>query len=514
MDVKTNTTNEMSKSEATVWFWTITLAFAGLWLLLPSLLHTAYKGDTIELQLIAKEWVWGTTKHPMLSAWMLEIANILTHRAFAAPFIVSALCTVAMLFSIWLLARNVLSEKMALVATFVMLPYLPFTLKSFLYNPNTVLMTFWVLSTLAFYYAFQTNKKRWWIAAGLALGLGFHAKYTIILLAFAVLFYSVLFSRFRQYWQEVGPWLTVLVAFAVFAPHLIWMYQMDFSTIRYAEDAMNKRPIVGGWADYLLCPIVFTLGNLGLLLISPILLLVPSLGWRWKWRLPENETERETLNYLLCCMAIPFLFLAVSAGIKEIVRTTYGFPLWFFLGVYLLLQFQRQDFFIRSMQWTALAVLPFVIVFVIGATVEPHVTKKPGHCHYPMYELGAECERIWSNQFPDLPCPYVTGNWRVAGDAAHAMKDRPSVHFYYYDIGNPDAQPTGTWSIDEDVNQKGGIILWNASEQLPDWVHRRFPNAEVLPEILELPYKTSAKIPPLKLSIAIVPPPEAVISHE
>jgi 4-amino-4-deoxy-L-arabinose transferase-like glycosyltransferase len=325
-----------------VWFWSVTLVFAGLWLALPSLLHSAYKGDTIELQLIGKEWVWATTKHPMMSAWILEICNILTHRAFAAPFIASTFCTIVMLFSIWQVARNVLPEKYALISTFVMLPYVPLTLKSHLFNPNTALMLFWCLTIFTFYYAFQTNKKRWWIAAGLALGLGLHAKYTIALLAVAILFYSLWIPRCRQHWKEIGPWLTVAISSVIFLPHLIWLFQMDsLTTVSYTQEALEKRPIIGNRWDHLLCPIVFTLGNLGFLIISPLLLLVPSLGWRWKRRIPTNETEKETLRYLLCCIGIPFLMLLAVTGMKEVARTTYGFPLWFFLGVYLLLLFQR-----------------------------------------------------------------------------------------------------------------------------------------------------------------------------
>ena len=517
MNTKTDNTTEMSRLEATVWFWSITLTFAGLWLVLPCLFHYAYKVDTIELQGIAKEWVWATPKHPMMSAWLLEIGNILTHRAFAAPFIVSAFCTVAILFSVWQVARNVLPEKWALIGTFVMLPSLPLTLKSCLYNPNTALMLFWTLTIFTFYYAFQTNKKRWWIAAGLALGLGFHAKYTIILLAFAILFYSLWMPRFRRYWKEPGPWLTVVIAFAVFVPHLIWLHRMDaLLTISYADSALEKRPIAGAGWDHLVCPIVFILGELGLLIISPILLLVPSLGWRWKRRTADNETERETLNYLLCCIGIPFLLLTIVFGIKELMRTTYGFPLWFFLGVYLLLQFQRRDnsnlAFVRSMKWTSLAVCVFVGVFVIDATYAPYITGKPSHYHYPMRELGVACDGIWYSRF-NTPCRYVTGDsYLHGGFAAHSMKDRPSFHFYYYGgIQSPDAIPMGEWSTDEDVNQKGGIILWEVSDSsnqpVPKWVHRRFPEAEVLPETLELPYKTGAKIPPLRIGVAIVRPP-------
>ena len=495
-----------------LWFWSVALTFAGVWLLLPSLLHSAYKGDTIELQIIAKEWVWSTPKHPMMSAWLLEICNILTHRAFAAPFIASAFCTILILYSVWQLGRNVLPEKFALIGTFAMLPYLPLTLKSHLYNPNTALMLFWTLTIFTFYYAFQTNKTRWWIAAGLSLGLGLHAKYTIVLLGFALLFYSLWFPRFRRHWKQTGPWLTALIACVVFSPHLIWLYQQDaLLTFNYVQEELAKRPpIIGpGW-DRLACPIIFVLGELGLLAVSPLLLLVPILGWHWKRRLPDNETERETLNYLLCCMGIPFLLLIFASGIKEIARTTYGFPLWFFLGIYLLLQFQRRDSheaLVRSAKWAGLAVTVFVVVFVIQALYDPHITGTPSRYHYPMRELGAECDRIWQERF-HVPCRHVTGDeWIHCGFAAHNMNTRPSVHCYY------GAVPMGEWVAYDKVNQKGGIVLWDASdfpEQfIPDWVHRHFPRAEVLPEKLEFPYKTRANIQPLRIGIALVPPPSS-----
>ena len=498
--------------ETTVLFWVVTFAFAGLWLTLPCLFHFAYKVDTIELQGIAKEWVWATPKHPMMSAWILETCNILTHRAFAAPFLASAFCTITILYSVWRVAQNVLPEKTALIGTFAMLPYLPLTLKSSLYNPNTALMLFWTLTIFTFYYAFQTNKKRWWIAAGLSLGLGLHAKYTIVLLVIAILFYSVWFRRFRRYWKESGPWLTTVIAFAVFVPHLIWLHQMgSLLTISYAQDALEARPILGSGWDHLICPIVFALGNFSFLIISPILLLVPTLGWRWKRQVPTNDTEKETRNYLLCCIGIPFLLFALACGMKELIRTTYGYPLWFFLGVYLLLQFQRRDSdlsFVRTMKWTFLAVLVFAVVYIVQAIYGPYITGKPSHVHYPMRELGAECDRIWDDRF-DTPCRYVTGDsYLHGGFVAHAMKDRPSFHFYYFGgIQSPDAIPMGEWVTDENVNEKGGIIVWEAKDQtVPDWVHRRFPKAEVLLEPLELPYKTGAKIPPLRLGIALVPP--------
>ena len=513
----------LGATRATVWFWSAVITFVGVWALIPSILHPAYKADVIELQFIAKEWVWATVKHPMLSAWLLEIVNILTGRAFAAPFIASALCTIIIFFSVWQVAKNVLSERLALVAMFVMMPCFPLTLKFFLYNPNTVLMLFWALTTFTFYYAFQTNKKRWWIAAGLALGLGFHAKYAIAILVPALLFYSLWFPKFRRYWRESGPWLTILTAFIVFLPHLIWLSQLPsymatsgnvFSALGHNAASTQSRYLASGWLAHLTSPLLFALAWVGLSIVSPILMLVPTLGWRWKWRTVENETEKETLNYLLCCIGIPFLIFILVSGAAAMVRTTYGFPLWFFLGTYLLLRFQHKDCsqsFIQTVKWTSFAVSVFVVVFIIQSIYDPHITGKPGHINYPMHEIGAECDRIWYDRF-DTPCLFVVStDYALAGFAAYTMRDRPSVHSYDFRIG-VGLVPMGTWSSDEDVNKKGGLILWNLSRSpeppVPDWVHQRFPRAEVLPEILELPFKTSANIPPLRIGIAVIPPPE------
>jgi 4-amino-4-deoxy-L-arabinose transferase-like glycosyltransferase len=502
MDVK------MNKIEATAWFWSVVLAFAGLWILLPYLFHTGYKPDVIELQFVGKEWVLADRKHPMLPAWILELINIFTGRSFVAPFIAQALCTVITLFAVWRLARQVLSERLALIGTFSMLPFWSITVESIQFNQNSALMACWTLTILMFYNAFQTNKKRWWIAAGITLGLGLHAKYTMILIALAILFYSLCYARFRRYWKEAGPWLTVAVAFVVFLPHLIWLHYAGFwTTTGYAVGRQVHYP---GIVAHFYAPAKWIVCQISLLILSPLLLLIPCLGTKWRIFSPQSDVEKETLQYLLCCMAFPFLLITLFATTGANAITAYGYTLWFFLGVYLLLRFQRQDSaatFRRTLCWTSLAVFAMVIAFIVQAVASPYLSGTVRRFHFPMRELGTECDRIW-DRFSDSPCAYTTGEWVYAGNAAYAMKCRPSVHFYYGGIEIPDAMPTGTWSTDDDVNRKGGLIFWDASEQgVPDWVHRRFPQAEVLPEILVLPYKTGAKISPERIGMAVVLPP-------
>ncbi|MDR1958597.1 MAG: glycosyltransferase family 39 protein [Planctomycetaceae bacterium] len=506
-----NRIKDFSPRTAAVWFWSVTGFFAMVWVFLPALFHSAYRPDVLELQLIGKEWVLATRKHPMLPAWILEILNILTNRAFAAPFLAAQLCAVLSLWSIWSLGRKVLSEKLALTGTFAMLPYWYFTVESVKFNQNIALIAFWSLSVFLVFQAFQTNRPVFWTGGGLSLGLAFHAKYSAIFLVLAILLYMTVRPEGRKHWKTAGPYLTALTAFLVFLPHGIWLFQNSFTTLSY----LQSRPVSHSTRLlHLVFPLKF-LGNELLFWVCPLLVLVPALGFfrSWKLRKPETVRERECEKFLFYCFMIPLgLHLLISCVMRLKLLPDYGSVFWLFSGIWLLLRFQPREtpnLFSRTLKTLAAVELLLVCVFVFQTAFSSYCDAKPRRTHFPMRDLGAACDRIWDSRY-SVPCPYLSGDWILAGNAAYAMKDHPSVHFYWENIGDLHAAPTGTWSADSDVNEQGGLILWNADrfseKEIPAWLFKRFPSAEVLPETLVLPYKTGAKIPPLRVGVAVVPP--------
>jgi hypothetical protein len=143
-------------------------------------------------------------------------------------------------------------------------------------------------------------------------------------------------------------------------------------------------------------------------------------------------------------------------------------------------------------------------VFVTQAVWSPHWKGSPRGFHFPMQALGARCDQIWTEQ-SDGPCPYVSGVWWLAGNAAQTMTPTPRVHAFGSHLSMDNGRPLSTWSTDADVNRSGGLILWNANNGTPETLFEHFPNAEVLPTFA-LNYQTTAKIPPLHVGIAIVHP--------
>ena len=508
MDVPVNKTGDLSPLRAATWFWTIAGTYAAIWILLPTLLHTGYRGDVIEVQNIGPEWVWASKRHPMLPAWILEILNFFTCRSFAVPFIATQLCTLTALWSVWRLGRMVLRERLALVGAFSVLPYLFFACKPIWYNQNNVLIAFWCLSICLTAQAFQTNKIRYWAGAGIALGLALHAKYSAVFLVMSILVYMIMRKAGRKYFRTYGPYVTTLIAFLIFLPHIVWLFYNDFVTLSHV--ANRSEIALLGW----FAPLYFA-GSQLLYLPCTLIILTPVIGFIGKWKIQYHEQNHanECEKFLFYCFMIPLAFHMLYAGIKGTgLRLEYGAAFWSFAGLWLLLRFQeisrhetRKS--LRGFR-QAVALMTAIVLFnAIGFAAQFYLGKQHPDLYRPTHRLGVECDRIWHTRYPNVHCPYIAGAVDttnavdiLVGHAAHAMSVRPSVIATY-----------GTWANDDDLNRAGGMLIWEKDDDgsdLPVCLRQRFPTAEVLPESPELPFKMGKTVHVLKIGVAVVPPPQ------
>ncbi|MDO5566131.1 MAG: glycosyltransferase family 39 protein, partial [Planctomycetia bacterium] len=283
-------------------FWCFAILFFAAWIIVPTLFFGNYRPDVIEQSFVGQEWVFGTAKHPSLTAIVLEVVSLGTLRASFAPYFVSQLFVLVTMISIWCLAKDIMSKPLALAATCAMFNYWFFHFESTLYNNNITLNASWAVSTVLCWYAFKTNKLFYWIFAGLAIGIGLHFKYTMAMFAILMVLFLLCDSQGRKYWTKPGPWLTTLTAFLVFLPHLIWVIQHDYITLQYASNLIQKP----GWTGHVTEPLDFVAGQL--VYIIPLLIpLIPICGWIGRIdRSKFCKTFQE--RYLLIIWAAPFLF--------------------------------------------------------------------------------------------------------------------------------------------------------------------------------------------------------------
>ena len=489
---------DLSPQTAAALFWSIVLLCAAIWAALPAIFHSGYRNDTIELIVVGKEWVLANAKHPALTAWLAEIVSLLTGKAFIAPFLVAQLCTIVTVWSVWQLARMVLSEKYALIAALAALPQRLLSNESILYNHNSLLLACYAIAVYLVFQAFQTNRLRYWIGAGLAIGIGMHNKYPLVLLVIAILLYMTLRPAGRKHWRTIGPYLTTGLAFLIFAPHLIWLVLNDYPTFTYAA---SSRPSYEGWWFRILLPLKFATSQ-PLYWIPQLVVLFPVLGWAWAWKKRAIETDkaRECERFLFYCAVIPIIFHLLVCACNVKLRMVFGAPFWCFFGTWLLLQIQTRDIS-RLIPKTMLCLAAVEGVLVIGFFVTFYGHEQPSCVYLPMDRLAAECDRLWDEREFSVPCSFVTGDMVLAGHAAYRMKDRPSVHY-----------SASTWSTEADVNRQGGIVILEVppnEEPTFDWVYECFPTAEILPNELVLPDPDGKHSKcSIQMRFAIIPPSE------
>jgi 4-amino-4-deoxy-L-arabinose transferase-like glycosyltransferase len=120
----------------------------------------------------------------------------------------------------------------------------------------------------------ETGRGAWWLAIGVAFGVGMLAKYTTIFFAVSILAWLLLVPELRKWLSTPWPWLSGAVALFVFSPTLIWNAEHGWASVIY----QYNRLVVHEWSlryfgEFfvtqmgLATPPIFVLGCMGLIVL-------------------------------------------------------------------------------------------------------------------------------------------------------------------------------------------------------------------------------------------------------
>lgn len=524
-----------------VLFWCFAIVYCLLWTILATTFQTNFRSDIIEQYFLGGQWVSSSAKHPMISAWYLNLIRFLTGNATFAPYLAVESLVLVMLWSIWSLARRIFKddphgEVLALLTVLASACFRYLNIGNLVYNHNTAVALCWTLAILFFYRALTDDtlrknclasefdpgnmggggnmKKRSnkvltpWLWTGFWLGLGFHAKYIIAFLVFTMLCFMVINRHARHYWKTPGPYLTIIIAVLVFLPHFVWLAMNDFPTLRYAAAAGTRGH--AEWYSHLIFPIKFFLATF-LVLLPAFIALIPLLGWFWNWTLDEALSADEKMKrrfqvwFLSSMVGIPLALHLTAALFGRNQPTSYAMPLGMYCPLLVLVLFRRNvnPISVRRTASLSIGILALtMLVWATTVTLDARYGKRPSPTDFPGRELAAEVESIWKERFGNVPCPFVTDldTYGLSGNVYAYGKQKIRVHH----------RGVTLQSTDYDMNRFGGIVLWDArkNSQGTDIVQERFPNAEILPELV-LTYRKplNAKFQPEQIGIALIPPP-------
>jgi hypothetical protein len=294
-----------------------------------------------------------------------------------------------------------------------------------------------------------------------------------------------------------GPYVAAAVAFVIAAPHLIWLVRNDFLPFAYAE---HRAVLPRGWYDHLWHPFEFA--------VSQLFFLIPSLLIAAPLFIPKrasNETaapvadafDRRIVAWLAFGPFATVIAMGFVSGRGAVAM--WGYPLWLFLGVWLVLIAQRalERPMPRILATWGTVFGALALAFIANYAVLPRFDHRYRAVFFPGASLGREIGARFE-AVTGKPLRYVIGTMWDGGNVAHYATSAPRVLV----DGKPQRAP---WIDLADMQAKGAVVVWTDGDrtQVPRTYRTIAPDAQVQSP-LRLHYRHSDQ--PLDIGWAIVRP--------
>jgi 4-amino-4-deoxy-L-arabinose transferase-like glycosyltransferase len=224
-------------------------ALAALILAVHFLLGNGYGFHRDELQFLddARHLQWGFVAYPPLTAFCGRIAIMLfgiSPQVFRLP---ASIANAISLVLAGLVARELGGRRAAqIVALCAMFP-LALAFSSVL-QYNTFDLLAWCIVLFSTAHVLRTGDQRFWIVAGVGVGIGVLSKYSIAILVLSLLGAMILLPSQRHHLRSRWFWYGALTAAVIAAPNLLWLAGHHFITLQM-EHFIHARDVSNGRAD-------------------------------------------------------------------------------------------------------------------------------------------------------------------------------------------------------------------------------------------------------------------------
>jgi len=197
---------------------------------------------------------------PPFIAVVANLSQALLGESAVAMRFVSALAAAAIAYLAISVARRLGGRTYAQLLTAVCLLTAPLYLRAGnLYQPTVFDQLWWTLGLYTLVRLQESGDRRWWIALGLAGGIGLLTKFSIAFFGFSVLV-ALIVTQDRRALATRWPWLTLLIALALGSPSLVGQLRLSFPLVGQLRELQAVQLTR-------LTPLDFTLGQL--LLVGP-----------------------------------------------------------------------------------------------------------------------------------------------------------------------------------------------------------------------------------------------------
>lgn len=193
-------------------------------------------GDEAQYWTWAQAPDWGYYSKPPMIAWLIALTTSACGDTLFCIKLASPLLHAATGLVLFAVARRLCDARAALWVT-VLYGLMPaISLSAMVISTDAPLLFFWSVGLYALLRAFDEGAWRWWLLAGLALGLGMMSKYNMVIFFVSALLFVLATPRHRHWISSPRPWAAGVLAGLVYVPNLLWNAATGFVSYRHTQD--------------------------------------------------------------------------------------------------------------------------------------------------------------------------------------------------------------------------------------------------------------------------------------
>ncbi len=290
---------------------------------------------------------WGYFDHPPMVALFIKAGDNLFQNKLGLRFL-TVICSTLSVYLLWQIVKKYAENAVLFILLFSC--FVLFHMYGFITTPDSPLLLFSIL----FFYLYQrySRKDSYTLAVLLAVVIAcmMYSKYHGIL----VLFFTIL-SNFKLL-KRPSFWLIVVVALAVYMPHILWQIDNGYPSVHYHLFDRSARPY----------KVNFTLEYI----LGQVLLAGPLIGWYFYakgYKVKADDAFLRAIKFN-CYGIFLFFLLSTFKGRVEAHWTMIAYPPLFILSYCYLSQLVVVPVWVRRLVLTsvALILLARIILLVPG----------------------------------------------------------------------------------------------------------------------------------------------------
>ena len=401
-------------------FYLFLIAHLFVWTLIPSITNNNLPLDTIEALAWGSNLDWGYNKHPPVSAFFVEFFYFFFGSNDIAYYLLSQIFVILTFYIVWIFSNEFFQNKTLSFFSVLILEgiyFYNFTTPEF--NVNVCQLPFWALTV---YFSWKLYMKKdtntvILILLGITASIGFLTKYLFayLLLSIVMIFaYEFFITKTRKI--DFKHYLPIEIFFVLLVPHLIWLFQNDFVTIKYA---FNRAGLVDySFLNHLKFPIIFLIKQIGILI--PFFVLCYFIIKKIKIRFDIKDKKK---HFILLINFLPILLMFVTSVVTgSKIRTMWMTPFYLFFGVLILSMFDIKD----DEQTFKEFFKPFLILFLLSPITYGLVSliSENKRTDYKGKIEANKVLQVWQKDFTESINVVLGDEWH-AGNISYHMEGRP-----------------------------------------------------------------------------------------